>query len=193
MKYLDDVLGLIKLNDVSYTKLGNDKDAFRRVIKYFIIVSYIMSGILAVIAAFLGSLIALSAGKSVLVFLLMAFLGLLVLPWVGLAISLFYIWLHHILALALGGKAKKFSDFYKVYQYPRPLVMAISFIPIVNLLAQFYAIWDFAVLYKVLRNIHKLTKTKAIWFIVIKAVLSLFMVIGFIIGYIAFVIGLSAL
>ena len=46
MKYLDDVWNLIQLKDDSYTKLGNDKEAFKRVIKYFLVISYIMVGIL---------------------------------------------------------------------------------------------------------------------------------------------------
>ena len=173
MKYLDDIWALIQLKDIAYKKLANDSDALRRLIKYFIVVSYILVTILGLVVSVIVSIFFLATGKSILVVLLTALLVILILPWFGLLINIFFAWLNHIVAVLLGGKARSFWDFYKVYQYPRPAVMVVSIIPIVNMIAQVYAIWDFAVLYKCLLNIHKLEKKTAIWFIAIKAGLSL--------------------
>lgn len=169
-QYLKDMWSIITLDENAYKKIGNDKDALKRYIGYFIAVNYIAVLILALVAT--GFIILLGIVKEEMPWEIIALIGvgvILFLPWINLLFDIFGAFLNHVLALIFKGKAKSFWDFYKVYRYPRPVMRAISIIPFVSIAAQFYyIIWDFCVLYKTLRIIHMMEKGNAAWVLGIK-------------------------
>lgn len=187
MQYFQEVWDLVCLKDEAYRKIGNDKSALRRLVTYFIIVSYITITLVMLILGFFVGIIAVSAGKlSLLTILLVVLLAILFLPWLGIIFDIFFGWLNHIFAVLIGGKAR-FWDFYKVYHYPKPLMMIIGIVPLLNMLLYAYFVWDFIFLYKSLINIHKLTPKQAGWFVGIKAGIIILGAVVLFILYFAFI------
>ncbi|MFH1439374.1 MAG: hypothetical protein ABIG89_02335 [Candidatus Woesearchaeota archaeon] len=195
MQYLNDVWELIQLKDAAFKKTANDKYALKKYIKYYVLVMYVLMFLLMSIIGIFVAIFSLAAGvgNSVLLILLFMFLGLLILPWILLLLDMFSGLVNHFIAVLLGGKANSFWDFYKAYHYPRPLRNAIALVPILNLIAQIYTIWDFAMLYKSLVIVHKLPKRTAGWFVGIKAGIVLVSGILLFIAYFGFIVSLSAL
>jgi len=188
MEYLNDIWALITLKDDAYKKVANDREALARYIKYYLLVSYIVLGIIMLAIGVFAGGIALAMGKNILIGILIGVLVYLILPLFGLVMDIFGGWLNHFVAKLLGGKARSFWDFYKVYHYPRAAIKVIAIIPIANIASQFYyVVWDFVVLYKSLVNIHKLSTKRAGWFVGIKAGLFVMMMVGMIIAYLGLI------
>jgi hypothetical protein len=181
MGYFNDVFEIIGLKDNAYKNVANDAGAAKRLVLYMLVSSYVMFTLVMMVLLFFIGIILVATGTSLGSVLGYSLLIILFLPPVSVCINIFFAWLNHLVALLCGGKAKSFWDFFKVYQYPKPLVILLAFIPLVNMVVSLYGIWDFLILYKSLINVHKLEQRTAMWFVIIKAIITTFIAVAWLI------------
>jgi len=183
MGYIKDVIEMFKMNDGAYVKVGNDKKAFWRYFWIDIGTSYAMLTFFLIILSFFLMIFVYAMLQqqhgSFGMYLLIAFLVFLILPFVIFFNRFIGTLLAYFIGYVFGGKAR-YTDFFKVWHYPHAVfgklmaMFGFSFV---------YGVLSYFFLYKTYTNIMGLKKTDAIWACVILGIIGALFGILLIIGY----------
>ena len=188
MGYFKDAFAIILLKEETYKKVGNDKNAFKKFVLAYFISTYLTSLFWGTLILFGIRILNLAVFNFIIKYIVILSLFFFIFPLITLAFSLVFTFIPHVIGLALGGKPRRYLDFFKVYNYTVPVLWPITTL-FNNVLGPIYFIWDLFLLYKTYKVIHRLTPRKAGWGIAIN--LFLFLIVVFIGVIIIFSIGRS--
>jgi hypothetical protein len=160
MGYFVDVFNLLLLKDNSYRKVGNDKNALKKFIIAYLISSYFIMFIFGSIIFIGVSILTPGAFESLPKHLFILLFIFLIFPFVWLIVIFILTFIPHIIGLAFGGKPKSYADFFKVLEYPTPIITPLILL-FSKVLGPIFGIWYFFLLYKTYKLIHKMSPGRA--------------------------------
>ena len=172
MGYFKDTFDIMLLKDKAYKKVGNDKKAFKKFFRAYLLSFYLIEFIIGILIFSGITIIIPQMDFNLQLHHILTILPIfLIFPLIILVIELLFNLIPYLIGLAVGVRPKNFIDFFKVSNYPNPIITPLTIFA--RVLLPIYSIWSFFILYKTYRIIHRLNSRRAAWAIGINIFLLL--------------------